>query len=98
MSLVNNSQSCSHMQLVRSQVAEISICPDCKVVHLTLQHLTIRLLPDAFQELAWCLGKAQSLIENKFNDTQSVSLTSEEANTLERALASFENLATDKFH
>jgi hypothetical protein len=106
MSSANTTQPCRHIELVRSQVAEIAMCPDCKVVHITLQHVTIRLTADAFQELVWSVVKAQSLIDRNFSEHHSEQpktahqklRNSDEATTLDRVLANFEAPVSDKFH
>lgn len=106
MSSAKTTQPCRHIELVRSQIAEVAMCPDCKVVHITLQHVTIRLTSDAFQELVWSVGKAQSLIDRNFTDhhpkqsnaAHQMVHNSEEATTLDRVLANFEAPASDKFH
>ena len=106
MSSVKTSQPCRHIELVRSQVAEVAMCPDFKVVHITLQHVTIRLTSDAFQELVWSVGKAQAIIDSQQEDRHQEELqesrrtehTSQEASTLDRVLANFDVSTADKFH
>jgi hypothetical protein len=102
MSSAKTSQPCRHVELVRSQVAEVAMCPDCKVVHITLQHVTVRLTSDAFQELVWCVGKAQAIIDNQQEAGRQQGLQTEppsqEASTLDRVLANFNVSTADKFH
>jgi hypothetical protein len=102
MSSAKTSQPCRHIELVRSPVAEVAMCPDCQVVHITLQHVTVRLTSDAFQELVWSLGKAQAIIESQQEDGRQASRqterASQEASALDRILASFNVSAADKFH
>lgn len=102
MSSAKTSQPCRHIELVRSQVAEVAMCPDCKVVHLTLQHVTVRLTSDAFQELVWSVGKAQAIIDGQQAERHQMGRqdehSSQEASTLDRVLANFNVSTADKFH
>ena len=102
MSSAKNSQPCRHIELVRSQVAEVAMCPDCKVVHITLQHVTVRLTSDAFQELVWSVGQAQGIIDSQQADgrreRRQAEQSSQEASTLDRVLANFNVSTADKFH
>ena len=97
----NTSQPCRHVELVRSQVAEVAMCPDCNVVHITLQHVTVRLTADAFQELVWNLSQAQSVMDAKLvvdRQANGSKKSSQEASTLDRVLANFITPKADKFH
>lgn len=102
MSSAKTSQPCRHIELVRSQVAEVAMCPDCKVVHITLQHVTVRLTSDAFQELVWSVGQAQAIIDSQQADgrreRRQAEQSSQEASTLDRVLANFNVSTADKFH
>jgi hypothetical protein len=98
MSSAKTPQPCRHIELVRSQVAEVAMCPDCKVVHITLQHLTVRLTSDAFQELVWSVGKAQAIIDSQQIEDRQAEHTSQEASTLDRVLANFDVSTANKFH
>lgn len=102
MSSAKTSQPCRHIELVRSQVAEVAMCPDCKVVHITLQHVTVRLTSDAFQELVWSVGQAQAIIDSQQVDgrreRRQAEQSSQEASTLDRVLANFNVSTADKFH
>lgn len=57
-------KACQHVAIAQSKVGEVMICPDCGVVHLALQALTMRFDFDAFSELARMLGQAHHAIEN----------------------------------
>ncbi len=43
---------CQHIELSRNAIGNVQICPECGVVHLTVQSMTVRLTPDAFETLA----------------------------------------------
>ena len=43
---------CQHVELARNTIGNVQICPDCGVVHVSLQSMTVRLTPDAFEALA----------------------------------------------
>ena len=57
-------ENCHHIQLADSHIGHVSICPDCGVVHLALNHVTVRLTPDAFRALACMTGEAQSRLDH----------------------------------
>lgn len=46
----------------RSQAGVVSVCR-CGVVTLTMQHLSLRLRPDAFRELTQLLAHAQTRLD-----------------------------------
>ena len=50
---------CSQAVLARSPLGQVAVCPDCGVVHLSLQCLSIRLEPGAFEALALMVAQAQ---------------------------------------
>ncbi len=56
-------ENCHHVQLADSHIGHVSICPDCGVVHLSLNHVTVRLSPEAFCALATMTGEAQLRLE-----------------------------------
>lgn len=60
----NRPESCNHVQLADSNVGHVSICPDCGVIHVALNHVTVRLTPEAFRALAQMTGEAQSRLEH----------------------------------
>lgn len=60
---------CQHALLARSQVGQVSICPDCGVVHVSLQAISVRLTPSAFLELSDMVSHAQKrLLSMPTND------------------------------
>jgi hypothetical protein len=56
------SSKCQHVGLAQSQVGEITLCPDCRVVHISLQYFSMRFDLDAFDALTHMLATAQSNI------------------------------------
>jgi len=57
-------ENCNHVQLADSNVGHVSICPDCNVIHVSLNHITVRLTPEAFRALAAMTGEAQSRLDH----------------------------------
>lgn len=53
------SSSCQHALLAHSPVGHVSVCPDCGVVHLSLDCVSVRLEVGAFLALAEMLSQAQ---------------------------------------
>ncbi len=53
------SPSCQHVMLARSPVGQVSVCPDCGVVHLSMDCVSVRLEVNAFLALAEMLSQAQ---------------------------------------
>lgn len=51
--------ACQHALLARSPVGHVSVCPDCGVVHLSLDCLSVRLEMTAFMALTEMLLQAQ---------------------------------------
>lgn len=53
------SEPCRHVSLAHSEVGAVAVCPGCGVIHLSLQYLSLRFEPEAFQQLARMLAAAQ---------------------------------------
>ncbi len=53
------SPSCQHAMLACSPVGCVSVCPDCGVVHLSMDCVSVRLEVNAFLALAEMLLQAQ---------------------------------------
>ncbi len=51
--------SFQHAMLASSPVGHVTVCPDCGVVHLSLNCLSVRLEVDAFVALVEMLSQAQ---------------------------------------
>lgn len=51
--------ACKSCCLAESGIGTVTICPDCGVVQLSLQHVSMRLQTGDFQELVCMLGEAQ---------------------------------------
>ncbi len=58
------SSSCQHAVLARSPVGHVTVCPDCGVVHLSLNCLSVRLEEDAFVALAEMLAQARQRLQS----------------------------------
>jgi hypothetical protein len=68
----NSGSACQHLNIANSKIGEIMICPDCGVVHLSLQSISIRLNLDAFSELAKMVKQAKATLDQaqKFASVQ----------------------------
>ncbi|WP_212685217.1 hypothetical protein [Undibacterium baiyunense] len=55
--------ACKHLSIANSKIGEIMICPECGVVHLSLQSVSLRLDLNAFAELSKMVAQAQTTIE-----------------------------------
>lgn len=53
------SSSCQHTLLAQSPVGHVSACPDCGVVNLSVDCVTVRLEVSAFVALTEMLSQAQ---------------------------------------
>lgn len=53
------SSSCQHAMLARSPVGHVSVCPDCGVVHLALDCVSVRLEVGAFLAMVEMVSQAQ---------------------------------------
>lgn len=58
------SSTCQHALLARSPVGRVSLCPECGVVHLSLNCVSVRLEVTAFLALAEMLSKAQERLHS----------------------------------
>jgi hypothetical protein len=56
---------CTVRLLASSAVGNVSACPGCGHVQLTLEYLTLRLEPDAFRELSRMLVEAQTVLNHR---------------------------------
>jgi hypothetical protein len=56
--------TCQHVSIANSKIGEIMICPECGVVHLSLQSISLRLDLTAFAELSKMVAQAQTTIEH----------------------------------
>lgn len=54
---------CQQVPIAQSNVGEVAVCPDCGVVHVSLQYFSMRFDLEAFQALTQMLGTAQAEIE-----------------------------------
>ncbi|MBC3833267.1 hypothetical protein H8K33_17285 [Undibacterium amnicola] len=61
--------ACQHLSIANSKIGEIMICPECGVVHLSLQSISLRLDLTAFAELSKMVAQAQTTIEHAQNFT-----------------------------
>lgn len=90
MTYPSQSNSCEHISVARSEVGNVAICPDCGVVHVSLQYMSMRFLPEAFRSLAHMLSVAQDRIDNFADPLQA---RGEEVDT-----AHIDTRSGDKFH
>jgi hypothetical protein len=55
---------CQHLAIADSNIGQVSICPDCSVLHVALSHVSLRFTPDAFRALAEMVGAAQARLDH----------------------------------
>ena len=58
------SPACQHALLAQSPVGHVSVCPDCGVVHLSLDCLSVRLEMSAFKALADMVAQAHQRLHS----------------------------------
>ncbi|QDX79877.1 hypothetical protein B9N43_00510 [Denitratisoma sp. DHT3] len=58
------SSACQHALLARSPVGHVSMCPECGIVHVSLNCVSVRLEVTAFLALAEMLSKAQKRLHS----------------------------------
>ncbi|MBC3806847.1 hypothetical protein H8K52_05730 [Undibacterium seohonense] len=63
MTTSKNNKPCQHLSIAHSKIGEVMICPECGVVHLSLQSISMRLDLNAFAELSKMITQAQTTIE-----------------------------------
>ncbi|SHH04963.1 hypothetical protein [Massilia sp. CF038] len=56
--------SCQQLTIADSNIGQVSICPECSVLHLALSHVSLRFTPDAFRSLADIVTAAQSRLDH----------------------------------
>lgn len=61
----NPSNQCQHLQIASSPVGDVKICPECGVVHVAVQNLSLRLDLESFRALTYMLAQAQLNIEDQ---------------------------------
>jgi hypothetical protein len=54
--------ACQHLSIAQSKIGEVMVCPECGVVHLALQSISMRFDLEAFNELATMIGQAKATI------------------------------------
>ena len=62
MSYSPKNEACPQVRIAQSRVGEVAVCQDCGVVHLSLQHVSLRLDVNDFMVLAQMLGRAHAEI------------------------------------
>lgn len=55
-----NQQKCNTTMLTKNAIGEIRLCPECKVVSLTIQALTLRFTLDAYRQLSELVTQTSS--------------------------------------
>lgn len=63
----NTSSPCQHISIAHSKLGEVLVCPECGVVHMALQSVSIRFDAEAFKVLSEMLSKAQQILDNASN-------------------------------
>ena len=56
------STPCHHIGLARNAMGSVVMCPECRVVHLSLLHMSLRFEVEAFEALADLLASARQQI------------------------------------
>lgn len=59
----HQNETCRHIQIAKSKLGEVMICPECGVVHMSLQSISLRLDVEAFAVLSSMVMQAQEVIE-----------------------------------
>lgn len=72
--------TCANHPVAASEVGSVSLCPDCGVVHLSLQYVSMRFEPEAFRALVRMLGLAQNRLDRLSCSSQ---MSPEQSDTLE---------------
>ncbi len=62
MNASTNKPACQHLSIAQSKVGEVMVCPECGVVHLALQSISMRFDLEAPNELATMIGQAKATI------------------------------------
>jgi hypothetical protein len=88
--------ACQHLSIANSKIGEIMICPECGVIHLSLQSFSMRLELEAFAELAKMVSQAKATLDQaqKF----SCDKTNQVADPRARSNALHEALMQDKVY
>ncbi|WP_187362413.1 MULTISPECIES: hypothetical protein [Massilia] len=60
----NPSEPCQHVTIADSTIGHVSICPECSVLHLSLNHVSVRFTPEAFRALSSMVGDAQARLDH----------------------------------
>lgn len=63
MKTTHRSAGCQHIEIANSKLGEVMICPECGVVHMNLQSISVRLDVEAFGVLTQMLSRAQTILE-----------------------------------
>ena len=56
-------EHCQHISIARNDAGRITICPDCNVVHVDLDYMTLRFTPETFRGIAELLASAQARLD-----------------------------------
>lgn len=59
----SSDSTCQHLSIANSKIGEVMVCPDCGVVHLSMQSMSIRFDLDAFAELAKMIKQAKATLD-----------------------------------
>ncbi len=62
---MSSANTCQHLQIASSPVGDVKICPECGVVHVAIQNLSLRLELESFRALTYMLAQAQLNIEDQ---------------------------------
>lgn len=57
-------ERCQHIAIAHSSSGNIAICPECNVVHVAMDHLTLRFTPDVFRGIADMFTSAQARLDH----------------------------------
>lgn len=57
-----NHQHCPKLSLAASDIGHVTICPSCNVITVTVQSVSLRFEPPAFDELARMTGQARAAL------------------------------------
>jgi hypothetical protein len=57
-------ERCQHIAIAHSSSGHITICPECKVVHVAMDHVTLRFTPEVFRGIAHMFASAQARLDH----------------------------------
>ena len=57
-------ERCQHIAIAHSSSGNITICPECNVVHVAMDHVTLRFTPEVFRGISRMFASAQARLDH----------------------------------